>query len=424
MAAPPRLHTRLGERIVKRFGNGGTGGMPRQETLRLPIELILYVCDLASESCPTEFLRDRLHDSFAGVNRYLRSVYRRRTYRFLTMSDGTFTEGLVHVLKNDKALAEGLEGLVVPNLSFYYSLARLMQHVPKLRKVSKGFVHLDIGSREYRPDAPMHTGLDSWWVGDLVGLEALHLHYLKLQRVDKAAVYRLKPKHVPALPSSLKHLTLDHVYLYSAFSPDHFWPPARDQSFALETLFARNVTEVAVSLKPPFAGSTLEALLVRTSRSLRALHFTHPRDLLSSETDLLASCDLAFPALELLCTSVAWLSPALLARSGTSLRYVALTLDLGEFVAPSTRDKYVSGAAAALVGALERDELPRLEVLELPMWREWDEAEGEAFWAEVKAKARQRGAVVKLVQLDEDQEMYQPVKQFQRMVREVLRVCV
>jgi hypothetical protein len=120
--------------------------------LRLPLEVILYIIDLALSSSHDPDVQDRIGGRLVCVNRTFSRLYARRKYRTAGLKSGAELPELLGRLKVDRAGSEWIEGIEVTDLNPYYSRRRLFQHWSALQKQCKNLQFVQLGDLEVEPE--------------------------------------------------------------------------------------------------------------------------------------------------------------------------------------------------------------------------------------------------------------------------------
>ncbi|GAA6010464.1 hypothetical protein JCM10207_001317 [Rhodosporidiobolus poonsookiae] len=413
----------LSQRLRDRLSLFTKPQSPPNQDLRIPLELILHIFDLASTSCEAEPIRDRVHSRFAAVNRTFARLYGRRKYQTVGMADGTQVPELVERLKRGpSADADWLEGVEIEDLGVYYSRRRLEQQWPKLRKACKNLVFVQLGSYDHPPQG--HDGFNGYALAAMTGITTLRLIGIQVHNtLPNSSILSFKKRtYAPMIPAGLRHLVLDHVQLryadYADYTTASLWRtnPAECQ---LTSLYFTGLKLTGFNLDQDNAIPLIRKLLSSTAPSLKALHFSRPLDVLrESTTPPVFDWQLAFPALRILSISLYHFNLALV-NGAPGIEHLSFTFcDLLGMYDTDRRMQAIASASSLVQDALGSGSgLQRLRALELPVQMEKEDRDRErAAWAGLEQFAREKGVAVEFVEHD---DLYMETH-FRLLVREKL----
>ncbi|GAA5914925.1 hypothetical protein JCM6882_008110 [Rhodosporidiobolus microsporus] len=364
--------------------------------LRIPLELILRICQTASTSCYSEAARDQLHSNLACVNRTFSSLFGRRKWRTVGMRDGATLPELIERLKVDKEGSDWIEGVEIEDLVEHYSRRRLEQNWAKLQKRCKNLRFVQLGIPEIQPK--MYNGVYGWVLNGMTDITTLRLVSLELNHArTQGSLFGKKPHHVPCIPPNLRHLVLDRVQLHGVMNDDDYaalWPPlAQCQlvSLYLAQLKLSGFSPQANTLVPQ-----MRELVKRNSRTLRALHYSRPQGFTLGPDEPLFNSKLHLPELRILSLSLLHFNAAVL-DAVPKLQHLSLTLcDLPGAYNLDERHKAVRLAMPLLAEALASGSaLTQLRTLELPVHSELVDC-GAEIWG-LQELAESAGVRVKMV---------------------------
>ncbi|GAA5824890.1 hypothetical protein JCM11251_005382 [Rhodosporidiobolus azoricus] len=428
----------LVSRLSSRRSTPGPSSILEQEELRLPVELILHILDLAVSTSTTETSRERLRTSLRLVNRTLAQRFPRLNYHVLALPGGEALPELLKRIKDDPALAEGLEGISLRNLVPYASRKRLQQDWTKLRKAARNLVHVQLGDEEVRPKAL--DGVPGFVLHAMGGISSLHLLQVEVANVTPPRTLLLRTSAPPPLfPPNLRHLSLSSVHLRGVTTSSVLPVPSQ---FQLVTLTLTDLNLATLTPDNPLTLSLIRSILETSAPSLRGLYYSHRRNIANAMPEPSILEGLSFPSLRVLSISLADF-PSSLFSIAVHLSHLSLTHgDLMRAHRPVPRALHSLAAykviEAALLGpnleagggdeaGIFEDRLPAaqaLQVLELPVrFAGFMEQELSLFQRaklkreELVALARGKGVEVRLVNHGDEA----PEERFRRTVREVLR---
>ncbi|GAA5968523.1 hypothetical protein JCM11641_007667 [Rhodosporidiobolus odoratus] len=334
----PSLRSRLST-LSTRSSRSGTplalaSSAFEDETLRLPVELLLPIFSLASSSCSSAAERVSLHATLRLVNRALSVLYSRRTYRSLHLAGGEELPELVVTLKTNPELAGLLEGVELRNMVSWESRKGLEKDWKKVRATAGGVEYLQLGDKDVRGKA--WDGVRGDVLHKLEGLTTLRLVSLELTYSQPPILFRrfrTPPPFSPVLPPYLRHLCLSSVSLRNVSSVStigSIWPDP--QQCALTSLCLSDVQCADPHVSDKDAVHHIRQLLVRCAPTLKALHYSRRRS--PSQAAYPGSSvldDLPLPSLQILSISLAHFpstlfSPHLPTPPAPNLRYLTVTL--------------------------------------------------------------------------------------------------
>ncbi|GAA6030822.1 hypothetical protein JCM8097_008893 [Rhodosporidiobolus ruineniae] len=422
---PVKLSERLKDRL--RLVSSTQQQAPPEERLRIPLELILHIVDLASSSCYDDTDRDRLHASLACVNRPFSRLYSRRKWRTVGLPNGTQVEELLERLKVDKAGSDWIEGVEVEFLVHQYSRRQLVKNWAKLSKQCRNLQFVQLGDPDVEPN--MHESFSGRALHDMAGISTLRLISLCVHHDLPASRFlRRSLPQTPCIPLNLRHLTLDGVQLSGLdyASPERLatlWPPA-DQ-LRLTSLYIANLQKPGYQPARSDLVPAIRDLVARTSPTLKALHYSRKRSVLDPDPSLFL--DLRLPLLRILSISLYHFDEHAL-HAAPSVEHLVLTLEdysPDDFAATERKAKEASALLGAALSPTTQGgvQLPKLRRLHLPVFVGATEPERRSLWAELRTAAEEQGVRVEVyeVKVFDDEDKDEEVEtRFRLLVRDEL----
>jgi hypothetical protein len=440
------------------------------DDLRLPLELILHIIDLAVFSSPDKASRERLHLRLRGVNRTFAVLFARRRFHTLALGGGEDLSELIEQAKKDLDVAEGLEGIKLRNLIRHESRTKFERDWGKLVKVCRGLTYVELGDPGVRikPGDGVHGHVVHAMHGAflpfpllffgvradlhlLAGITALRLVSLEVRASSPPrTLTNFFPSSTPLFPPSLRHLALSsvHVNIHSPATFATIWPDVKQlhlTSLCLSDLQCVYPNNGAVRTSDLITSD----LLVRAAPSLRALHYSYRhRSLIDLETSLPPVVEgIDFSSLRILSLSLVHFSSSLFTNA-PNLTHLFLTLRdtaesyplistrahdvrtykllLDAFSAPSPSSPVDTDTPSSSAPTYATPVWPSLQVLELPARKHVrpSDEEQDGYWEaeetreEVLRVARERGVDAKRVYYLKEET---GEERFRRALREVLK---
>ncbi|GAA5902735.1 hypothetical protein JCM6882_004053 [Rhodosporidiobolus microsporus] len=321
----------------------------------------------------------------------------------------------------------------------FASRKRLQQDWPKLHKVCGNLAFVQLGDVEVRPKA--WDGVPGYVLSAMRGISSLRLVQLEVSHSPPPRTLFSRPATPPLFPPDLRHLCLSSVHLRDIPSISVL-PPA--QHFQLTILSLTDLTIAGLTPDNLQTLSFIRTLITTTAPSLRALHYTHRRDIANAIPEPSLLNDISFPSLRILSVALADFPTSIFSAAP---QLVHLSLTLGDLLrahrpvprAMASLHAYQAIEAALLADPQQGEEAAAdgndstaepaaaaraLQVLEVPLrFAGFMEQELNLFQRakqkreELVELARAKGVEVRLVNFGNDE----PEERFRRTVREVLK---
>ncbi|GAA5902717.1 hypothetical protein JCM6882_004049 [Rhodosporidiobolus microsporus] len=388
---------------VKRHPSG------QEQSIRIPLELILRILDLVSQDCIDDIDRQRFHSNLACVNRTFSLLYGRREWRIVGARAGAQVDDLIQRLKSDRTGQENrwIEGIEHEDLTRDFKGRQWADFWPELRRRCKHLTWVHLG-RPSIPPSPTRS-VCGHTLFSMSGITTLRLVHLEVAHsLTPSTFFGKKPHLVPLIPLKLRHLVLDRVQishiLYEKELDSLFSPP---EDCHLVSLFVANLKLTTFVPKPDTLTAPLRAFVRRNARTLQALHYSRLcATRVEPETPFFTPGFL-LPNLRLLSLSLLHFNKDVLSAV-PNLDHLTLTLcDLVGQHDDNDRARVIKEGGALLIETLsDRSALKFLKLLVLPVREaaprvngsEWEGEEAAAQAAGVKVERwdmGERGGVEK-----------------------------
>ncbi|GAA5902753.1 hypothetical protein JCM6882_004057 [Rhodosporidiobolus microsporus] len=363
------------------------------QPMRLPIELILDIINLATETCADNFARQRFHANLACVNRAFSFLYRRREWRTVDARAGLEVGSLIQRLKGDRdgKVSNWIEGIETEDLMGDYQWRKWADFWPELQKRCKHLAYVRLGSSSIAPT--LNRSIAGHTLFSMSGITSLRLIRLEVAHVVTPSTFFGKKSHlVPLFPPNLRHLVLDRLQISHILNEkdlDSLFPPP--EACHLVSFYVADLRLTALIPKPDTLTSPLRAFVGSNSRTLQALHYSRPRATRVEPETPFFTPGFLLPNLRLLSLSLLHFSKDVLSAV-PNLEHLTLTLcDLVGAYDHEDRAQAVQDGGALLVDTFSSGSaLKSLRVLVLGV--RWAPPKVDVSeWAGVEAAAQAAG---------------------------------